>query len=378
MNPLKSLRESGRQEEVVEKQRRVVSFLDAHGLDGILLTRRDNFAWYTGGGNNHIPTSQEHGVATLFVNRDGATLLTANIESARLLEEELAGIVHVVRTWPWHEDPDHILGRLIAGKKVVSDAGLGRSENGADAIRPLRYCLTPNELRCYTALGAAVAEALEGAARGMRPGETEHAIGARLAHRLLEMGIEPTVNLVAVDERIHRHRHPLPTDRRLDRYAMLVTCARFGGLIVAATRLVHLGPLPGDRRSKYEALLQVENAFYAGTRVGRRACDILGDAIAAYDRAGYGEEWKLHHQGGAIGYDNREWVATHGLTETVNCHQAFAWNPSITGAKLEDTVVLTESGLEVVTNTGDWPTLDVAIEGRTVPRPEILVRRQYW
>lgn len=377
MNPLTSLRESGRQEEVSEKHRRVVAFLDVHGLDGILLTRRDNFAWYTGGGNNHIPTSQEHGVASLFINREGATLLTANIESARLLEEELAGIVHAVRTWPWHESPDHILGPLIAGKRVVSDTGLAGTENRADAIRPLRYSLTPNERRCYSVLGSAVAQALEWAARGTQPGETEYAIGARLAHRLLEMGIEPTVNLVAVDERIHRYRHPLPTDRRLDRYAMLVTCARLGGLIVAATRLVHFGPLPADLRSRYEALLQVENAFYAGTRAGRRACDILSEAIAAYDRAGYGEEWKLHHQGGAIGYENREWVATPSLSERVNCHQAFAWNPSITGAKVEDTILLTESGLEVITSTGDWPTRDVAIEGRIVPRPEILVRREY-
>jgi hypothetical protein len=53
---------------------------------------------------------------------------------------------------------------------------------------------------------------------------------------------------------------------------------------------------------------------------------------------------------------------------------AFAWNPSITGVKTEDTVMLRPGALDVLTATGEWPMLDVAAGGRPYQRPAILER----
>ncbi len=49
------------------------------------------------------------------------------------------------------------------------------------------------------------------------------------------------------------------------------------------------------------------------------------------------------------GYASREIIATQATSQEIRVGQAFAWNPSITGAKAEDTFVLTESGPEVIT-----------------------------
>jgi Xaa-Pro dipeptidase len=68
-------------------------------------------------------------------------------------------------------------------------------------------------------------------------------------------------------------------------------------------------------------------------------------------------------------------VATQGSTDTVSVGQTYAWwNPSITGAKSEDTVLVGEDGNEVLTTIPDWPMLSVAVEGQTepMPRPAIL------
>jgi antitoxin VapB len=54
--------------------------------------------------------------------------------------------------------------------------------------------------------------------------------------------------------------------------------------------------------------------------------------------------------------------------------QAFAWNPSITGTKSEDTMILSSTGAESITTTGDWPMIPVPINGTTYQRPGILVR----
>jgi hypothetical protein len=51
-----------------------------------------------------------------------------------------------------------------------------------------------------------------------------------------------------------------------------------------------------------------------------------------------------------------------------------AWNPSITGVKSEDTVLVTDAGPEVLTRTGAWPQARVELDGGAVERPTILAR----
>jgi hypothetical protein len=76
---------------------------------------------------------------------------------------------------------------------------------------------------------------------------------------------------------------------------------------------------------------------------------VFDDCRRFYAGAGYPDEWRLHHQGGLTGYGSREVIATPSTNHVIAPGQAFAWNPSITGAKAEQTFVLTEAGPEIVT-----------------------------
>jgi len=187
--------------------------------------------------------------------------------------------------------------------------------------------------------------------------------------------MQAIVNLIAVDERIFNFRHPLPTDKKLDRYVMLVLCGRRWGLVCSLTRMVYFGKLPDDIRHKAEAVARVDATMIAATRPGRTLGQVFTSAQEAYAAAGYADEWRLHHQGGPAGYEPREYIATPGCKDKVVAGQVYAWNPSITGYKSEDSVLINESGFEVLTAIPGWPLVEVDVAGQIIERPDILIVR---
>jgi hypothetical protein len=51
---------------------------------------------------------------------------------------------------------------------------------------------------------------------------------------------------------------------------------------------------------------------------------------------------------------------------------AFAWNPSVTGTKVEETCVASSEGVEVITTSPDWPRIHARVEGREYSSPDVL------
>jgi Xaa-Pro aminopeptidase len=387
---------SPRRAEVEDKLVRLRSCLQRRGADAAVLTRVANFAWLTGGGRAYVNVASEGGVAWICVTPARVAVLTNNIEADRLREEELAGLDWEVLASDWWDDAGmlrrltEVIGSGLRGRapRVLADAPLPGLAPGAEVVDgtadlvELRTQLSEPERVRAAELGRETAQALEACCREVRPGEEEHRIAARLAEQCLARAIVPVVALVATDERVYRRRHPLPTRARLQRYAMVVVCGLRGGLVVSCTRLVHLGPLEADLRRRWQAAAQVDAEMIAATRPGATAGEVFAAAQAAYSRCGFPDEWRHHHQGGLAGYASREWRALPGGRQRIGPHQLFAWNPSVAGAKSEDTILTLPPAGEgqqaplprVLTDTGDWPQAEVhTAGGLIVRRPEILV-----
>ena len=365
--------------EIQTKQRRLTEYLERHGLDAVLLQQRGNFAWITGGRDNHIANNTEAGVTAIFATATERVCLSNNIEAPRMEREELAKSEIPVVTFPWYDRKRGAakVAEVIAGRKVAADmdalgVGLPPLPSG---FNELRWALTEEEVVRYREGAKRASAAMERACRSIEFGDTEHEIAGTLDYHQHQAHCTPLVTLVASDERIEKFRHPIPTRKTVEHYVMLVTCAAYGGLISCLTRFVSFGPVSRELEDKLQAIADIDAAINLSTRPGKMLGELFQVLQKAYADNGYADQWKLHHQGGPTGYANREAVATPDNTIAVKADQAFAWNPSIVGIKSEDTVLCTQAGVEVLTSHSDeWPTVVGRFDGRQLPRADILVR----
>ncbi len=364
-----------KKEEFGVKLSRLRRFLAKEKKAGILINRQDNFAWLTGGGENRVVTASDSGSSELLVTAKKAYLLANNIESGRVMEEELSGLEVETLVFPWNEEEkkNNLISRIAKPDRFLSDNG---SVGKTAELSVFHLPLTGPEFSRYRVLGKKVGESFTAAAKEIRVNDTEHKIAGIMAEILMAEGICPTVLLVAADKRIAKFRHPIPTKNRLKKYVMLVVCGRRDGLIVSATRLVSFGKLSPELEQKHKAAAYVDAAFILETRPGRTMAEIFTAGVKAYQDSGFPEEWRQHHQGGPTGYAGRYFKATLTEKRKALAGAAFAWNPSICGTKSEDTILIAENKEpEVISATPGWPMVKVVYKGKRIDRPDILIRR---
>jgi len=370
-----------RNAEIDEKTGRLAAALAAEGLGGVLLGSQHNFAWLTAGGSNGVDLSREQGACALLVRADGRRFVIASrIEMARLLEEELPGAGFEPVEYGWEEDKasptfvaDLAASLLEGGAALGSDLPAGPHAKVIEgAVARCRYQLTSAEHERFRRLGRDAGEVVGAFARTVEPGEAETEVARRMADALAARGMRSVVTLVASDGRLPKYRHPVPSARRWERTLLLVTCARRGGLIASLSRIVCAGQVPDELRRRTQSVARVNARLLAATRPGATGSELYRTAAEAYADEGFAGEERLHHQGGACGYRTRDWVAHPASAEVVQTRQAFAWNPSITGTKAEETCVSSTEGVEVITTTPNWPQITVPFEGRDYLSPDVL------
>lgn len=331
---------------------RLVELMERHRLAALLLRTPANFAWYTGGADNRVNYADAVGVASVLITPQDDYIVTTNVESRRMREEQTPNIP--VIEYPWYGAIDLASRPIVGDGPVGTDASPDRSIAGAldvaSTIAPLRFVLDADAMRRYRVVGHDAMAAMDEATSDIRKGMTERDVAAQVAAACWRRGLHTPVILVAGDDRSGHFRHPLPRDLACQRHVMVVLCAERGGLVANLTRWTHFTAPELDWLRRQEVCERILCRMRdEAARPGRTLADIFADCQRYYIDAGFPEEWRLHHQGGLTGYASREVIATPDTFEIVlQSGHAFAWNPSITGAKAEETSILTDSGPEVI------------------------------
>ena len=371
---------TSRQDEFKAKISLIRGWMKKSDLGGVVLSSQQLFAWATAGGDNHVVLGNDHGVANLLITPKDLTVLANNIETPRMRAEEFNGVdLAPVEFWacPWFQDdviPSEIQRRM-GTSRWASDSGLAGSVPLGHDFLPLTYVLMESEIARYRTLGKDCSLAMEEALAEVRPGMTEYAVAGLICQKMWDHSVRPHLALVASDERTLQFRHPIPTGKKVKKHLMAVLCGKRSGMIASLTRMLHFAKkLPDDLRRKHTAACAVDVALNAATRPGVPMCDVFATGVAEYERQGYADEWKLHHQGGPTGYQGRSFRGTPTEKRPVLANQAYAWNPSITGTKSEDTIIVNDSGFEFLSSpTKAWPGLNVKLGGKTYRRADINV-----
>jgi Xaa-Pro aminopeptidase len=321
--------------------------LEGRGLGAVVLRRPANFAWYTGGADSRVDHVSPFGVADVVVTAGGEYVLTSTIEAPRMRAEQTPELEVV--EYPWYEGPADALREVTGGAAVGADVPLEGTVDLDEPVAELRRVLDPDAIERLRQVGRDATAAMSEAAGAVEPEMSELEAAAALAAACRRRNLSSHVLLAAADERIARHRHPIPGGAPIERTVMLVVSAERGGLYANLTRFVDFEQpdpeLVRRRAACGEILVRMREE---ATRPGRTLAEAFGDCHRFYREAGFPDEYRLHHQGGTTGYGSREVIATPSTPHEIVAGQAFAWNPSITGTKAEETFVLLLSGPEVV------------------------------
>ncbi|MDZ8226996.1 M24 family metallopeptidase [Nostoc sp. ChiVER01] len=357
-------------EEVSKKLELIRQTLRETEVQAVRLRGTDWFAWATAGASNTVLLTAETGVAEVLVTTEDAWVLTDEIEAQRLKDEELPANFKVyVNPWADYAARESFVRDATGNGKVISDRPTCNLEQPLPRSLQLhKRVMMSSELERYRQVGQKASLAMTEVLKTAKPTWTEYQLAGAGAEALWAKGLHPALTLVAGERRLPLYRHATATSQQIGRQAMLVFCARGYGLYANLTRFVCFGKLSDEQAELHSHVREIEavvlNLCQSGTSL-----DAVYNALAqAYEQHGFPNAIREHHQGGTTGYLAREIVANPSTTDTLAEGIAVAWNPSLRGAKIEDTFVILKDGkLENLTFDPNFPNVEVEGRLRSVP-----------
>ncbi len=227
-------------------------------------------------------------------------------------------------------------------------------------VEALRSVKDPDEVEVLSRACAITSDAVDRLLSEVRVGDTELLLARRLEQIFADLGAEdrafPSIVAAGENTAIPHHR---PTERRVEEGDLLLidSGARVAGYHADMTRTVIVGREPGGWQVEFHGA--VEHAHRAGVSasvVGAATADIDGVARSQMARAGLAERF-THGLGHGVGLQIHEAPGINGRdTGSIRRDMAFTVEPGayargLGGVRIEDTLVVTDSGPRVLTTS---------------------------
>lgn len=366
----------GRKKEISIKLKRIRTFLEENELIGVVLNRHSNYSWITAGEKSSVTLYLESGIASVLITQHKTYVITNVIEVPRLREEQkIEELGFEIVSQEWYENKTvEIITSLVGGdySKIATDMPMGELKVMNTEIDALRFSLTDNEIARYQYLGDTLSEVLEKYIVTVKPGMTEYEIAGGLSEALWKYNIEQVLYLVSADERAYKYRHGIPTDKVLGKHLNVSVNGRYKGLVTTVTRMAHFGKCDARLQKQFDDTCEIECRAIAAIKVGVDDISGFNACKKAYETLGYADMWRVHSQGGAQGYHNRDYTLTDNIHKITVENQGYCFNPVIDGTKTEDAFIATKEGPLFITKPKTFPVIEKEINQIFFRRPGLV------
>ena len=255
-------------------------------------------------------------------------------------------------------EPEHInLARFEGLKKALPDRSrLLPAEEGL--IAKQRMVKDEGEIALIRKSVALNSRALELALKRFKRGMTETALAAEIDYQSRKLGADgPAFDTIVAAGARAALPHAQPGNTKIGPGMLLIDMGAFcEGYASDMTRMVHVGPADGVYKRAYQAVLEAQLASIAAIRPGATAASI--DRAARQTLKAYGLEREfVHSTGHGLGLEIHEGPRLGKSDKTkLEAGMAITIEPGVYmegwgGIRIEDTVLVTESGCEILTPT---------------------------
>ncbi len=224
-------------------------------------------------------------------------------------------------------------------------------------LREMRLIKTPEEITRMKRAVQVVEDVLREGLKKVKVGVTEIEIVAELEYQMKRLGAEgPAFGTMVLAGEKSALPHGKPGDRKIQSGELLLfdLGVYVNGYASDITRTFAVGEINQQLRDIYDTVLAANEAAIAATRPGATLASLDRAARELIAGKGYGEYF-MHRLGHGLGMDVHEYPSVHGENqETLRSGMIFTIEPGIYlpgagGVRIEDDVLVTEDGCEVLT-----------------------------
>ena len=342
-------------------------------LDALVLNPGPSLVYLTGL-HFHL---MERPVVAFFTPHNPPAVVLPELEAGKTAHLDFA-----VQVFPYSEDPDtwlaafrqaaiavnldqHKVGVEPGRLRVLELRFLEAASEGAqflsaeESLAALRMQKDEGELAAMRKAAQIAQQGLQNALASFKVGMTERELAGELTMQLLRAGSDselPFTPIVSGGPN-SANPHATPTERPLQKGDLLVIDwgAAYGGYYSDITRTFAIGEVEPELARVARIVKEANQAGRAAVRPGVRAEEVDRAAREVIEQAGYGQLF-THRTGHGLGMEGHEppymragnqLELAAGMTFTV---EPGIYIPELGGVRIEDDVVVTESGSESLTD----------------------------